>query len=112
MSKIKNIYKIQKTIIDFANGDFHKRLELLDNNSDLDTILAGINMLGEELEDKTISRDYFSSIFNSVSDVLIVFNSKGIITDVNLASEEAFQTAKENIISLYNFRNAERSLKG
>jgi PAS domain S-box-containing protein len=98
MLKIKNIKKIQRTILDYANGNFKRRLDLDGNNQDLDTILVGINMLGEELEHKTISRDYFSNIFDSVSSSLIVFSPKAIITDVNLSAEKTFQKQKKELV--------------
>lgn len=94
-----NLSHFIETITAFVNHEFDYKLELSDGHTIIDAIAAGINFLGEELQHTSISRNYFSNIFNSVSDVLIVFNSKGIITDVNLASEEVFQTAKENIIN-------------
>lgn len=56
----------------FANGNFHKRLPLTGMKDDVDILLAGINMLGEELEQTTKARDYYSSEYSNVSELLMV----------------------------------------
>lgn len=43
----------------------------------------GINILGEELEDRTISRDYFTAIFNRSFSYIFVFNEDRVIIDAN-----------------------------
>lgn len=43
----------------------------------------GINVLGEELEDRTISRDYFTAIFNRSFSYIFVFNENRVIIDAN-----------------------------
>ena len=48
-------------------------------------------MLGEELESITISRDYFTNIFNAVSDMVFILNGRGIIEDANKAAEDQLQ---------------------
>ncbi len=52
---------------------------------EVDAFISGVNMLGEELKDKTISRDYFNNIFNSVSDMVFVLNKQGRIENINHA---------------------------
>ena len=52
---------------------------------EVDAFISGVNMLGEELKDKTISRDYFNNIFNSVSDMVFVLNKQGKIENINHA---------------------------
>lgn len=87
-SEIVNVDAIEEIIIAYANGELHKRLEISDKRDDRDTIIAGINMLGEELEKTTISRDYFMNIYNSVSEILIYIDAEGKILDLNLATEK------------------------
>jgi len=99
-SEITDIDKIGKTIIDFALGDFSGRMEVSGKGDDRDIIIAGINMLGEELEQTTISRDYFSSVYNAVSDILIVTDLNGNITDANEAVQKATGIPKEGLIGL------------
>jgi PAS domain S-box-containing protein len=50
---------------------------------EVDAFISGVNMLGEELKEKTISRDYFNNIFNSVSDMVFVLDKQGKIENIN-----------------------------
>lgn len=43
----------------------------------------GINILGEELEERTISRDYFTAIFNRSFNMIFVFDETNKIIDAN-----------------------------
>lgn len=88
--ELVDIDEIEDIIIAYANGELHKRLDISDKRDDRDTIIAGINMLGEELEKTTISRDYFMNIYNSVSDMLIITDLNGCIVDINLTVEKTF----------------------
>ncbi len=99
-SEIVNVDEIEDIIIAYANGELHKRLDISDKRDDRDTIIAGINMLGEELERTTISRDYFMSIYNSVSDILIITDMEGNIVDLNFASEKTFGKTACQLIGL------------
>lgn len=108
-SEIINVDEIEEIIIAYANGELHKRLEISEAGDNRDTIIAGINMLGEELEKTTISRDYFMSIYNSVSEMLIILDLEGKIQDLNFATETVFcKTLKDlkdiNIKSLISER--------
>lgn len=87
-SEIIDIEEIQKVIIAYANGDFNHRLSYNPSQNERSTIIAGVNMLGEELKEKTISRDFFSSIFNSANEFLTVIDEDGKIIEINKASAE------------------------
>lgn len=56
----------------YASGDFKKQLKVTDKNTVIDAIATGINILGEELERTTISRDYYSKEYNSISEMVLV----------------------------------------
>lgn len=75
--------KINKLLSEYSLGNFHKKLALSPRMDEVDAFIAGVNMLGEELKDRTISRNYFNNIFNSVSDLVFVLNKQGKIEDVN-----------------------------
>jgi PAS domain S-box-containing protein len=99
-SEIVNVDEIQEIIIAFANGNFDKRLAISENRDERDIIVSGINMLGEELEKTTISRNYFMNIYNSVSEILIFINHDGKIVDLNLATERVLQKSLESLIDI------------
>jgi PAS domain S-box-containing protein len=74
---------VTELIFAYANGDFSKKGVISDRRDDLDMLIAGINMLGEELKATTVSRDYFSSLYDAVSDMILVVNNDGLIEDAN-----------------------------
>ena len=84
-TEIVDVDEIHDAIIAYAQGDFSKRLAISCKHDIRDSIVSGINMLGEELEEKTISKNYFSSIYDAVSDILIVLDHNGVVKDSNKA---------------------------
>lgn len=85
-----DIEEIQEILLAFADGDLSKRLEISKERDDSDIIRAGINMIGEELEQSTVSKDYFKSIYNAISDVVIILDNHGEIANVNQAFLNVF----------------------
>jgi len=59
--------KIRQLLSAYSIGDFDKKLAVSKKMDEVDAFISGVNMLGEELKERTISRDYFNNIFNSVS---------------------------------------------
>lgn len=96
-NELENIDEIEEIIIAYANGELHRRLEITGARDYRDVIIAGINMLGEELEKTTISRDYFMNIYNSVSEILIITDIDGKISDMNFAAQK---TLNKTILEL------------
>lgn len=91
----KRLKEINSRLIEYSTGHFNKRIKITDKKDELDAISNGINMLGEELNDATISKIYFNSIFNSLSEMVFILNKKGIIQDVNKAGEKKLQLSKK-----------------
>lgn len=59
----------------------------------------GINILGEELEERTISRDYFTAIFNRSFSYIFVFNEEKNILDANVPALRKMKiNSKEQLI--------------
>lgn len=75
--------KLNKQLSEYSLGKFDRKLRLSSRLDEVDAFIAGVNMLGEELKDKTISRDYFNNIFNSVSDMVFVLNKQGKVENIN-----------------------------
>jgi PAS domain S-box-containing protein len=82
-SEIVDIEKVKELIFAFANGDYLKRAEISEARDERDTILQSINMLGDELLETTVSRDYFSSIYNAVAEMLFLINEDLTIDEYN-----------------------------
>lgn len=75
--------QINELLLSYASGDYHARGSVSTSRDEFDSIIKGINMVGEELLSTTISLDYFSSIYNAVSEMLFVVTQQGIIESVN-----------------------------
>lgn len=79
----ERFYKIQKQLAAYSLGNFDKKIAPSRRLDEVDAFIVGVNILGEELKDKTISRDYFNSIFDSVSDMVFVLDKEGRIENIN-----------------------------
>jgi len=81
-SQIKEIHDL---LIAYAEGEYHRKGKVSEDRDEIDMIIAGVNMLGEELLGTTVSRDYFSGIYNAVSNMVLVLSLRGEIEDSNSA---------------------------
>ncbi len=77
--------KISELFVQFSNGNFDYRIELSEKLDEVDAFISSINMLGEELKEITISKEFFNNVFNSVSDLIFVLAIDGTIKSVNKA---------------------------
>ena len=83
----ERLKKINSLLSEYSTGRFDRQLVLSEKLDETDAIINGINMLGQELNAITISRNYFTNIFNTVSDMVFVLNSRGVIENVNNSGE-------------------------
>ena len=89
----RRLKDIRKRLIHYATGKFDGYPLLISSRLDeIDAIMTGINILGEELKSVTISRNYFNNIFNGVSDMVFLVNTKGVIQDMNKAAIEFLES--------------------
>ena len=89
---------LEDTLLAYSHCDFTKKLALSENLDTLDSIMSGINMLGEELEETTIKRDFFNSAFHSITDSLVVIDNAGVIIDFNESFIVLTEYKKEDVI--------------
>lgn len=82
---------------EYSNGHFGRQLPISEHLDDIDAFSAAINMLGEELQERTVSMDYFNAIFHSVRDMLFILESDGIIRDLNRAASDTLGYGKEQM---------------
>jgi PAS domain S-box-containing protein len=87
--------KITSVLIDYSTGHFGPRLRVSKSLDEVDAVIAGINMLGEELQATTISKNYFNNIFNTVSDMIFVVNQHGKIINANKAACDKLGISEE-----------------
>jgi PAS domain S-box-containing protein len=89
--------KINKLLTEYALGNFSKKMRLSPQLDEVDSFIACINMLGEELRETTISKNYFDNIFSSVSDMIFVLDLNGKIL---ITSESVHDTLNRTSIHL------------
>ena len=82
----KRIDEISQLIVEVANGNFDYKLDQSGSYDELDGIIGGINMLGEELKVSTVSKDFIESIYKCVVDTLIILRPDLSIERVNDAA--------------------------
>lgn len=90
--------ELEDAILAYSHGDFSKKLVLSPKLDPIDSLMSGVNMLGEELEEITINRDYFNSAFHSITDSLVVIDNSGTIIDLNESFICLLELQKEDIL--------------
>src|SRR5687767_6387537 len=96
MSK-KQLDEISNLLLAYSAGEYHVKGAISDEVDELDMIISGINMLGEELLTTNVSRDFFSSIFNSVSDLVFIVGEDGLLIDANETVVRTFEVNADTI---------------
>lgn len=84
-TQIDEIYKL---IMHLASGNLHYRASLSGESDELDAITVGINVLAEELNSTTVSRNYLDRVFKSVADMFFILQTDFTIIEVNEAVEK------------------------
>lgn len=106
------IDEISDLLLSYSAGDYHVKGEISENFDEIDMIISGINMLGEELRSTNVSKEYFSSIFNTVTDLVMIVGENGKLVDVNQAVVDLMGYSKDELlkISLVRLLNDPKSL--
>jgi len=77
--------KILETITRYSHADFSSGNPVDSGDEELDAIMTGLNMLGEELQANVISLDFLKEILSTLGDYIIVVDSYYEILFVNHA---------------------------
>lgn len=88
-------------IAEVANGNFDYQLNVSEAGDELDAIISGVSMLGQELKSSTVSRDFMQSIYQGVVDMLLVLNTDYTIRNVNEAFEEITGFKEADLVGLH-----------
>jgi PAS domain S-box-containing protein len=90
--------KIRRLLTAYSLGNFDRKLTVSKRMDEVDAFIAGVNMLGEELKERTISRNYFNNIYNSVSDMVFVLDKQGKIENINTQVSHHLQYSLDFLI--------------
>ncbi|MGZ5303182.1 MAG: PAS domain-containing protein, partial [Bacteroidia bacterium] len=114
LSRDQQIERIHALIMELASGNLSQRAAVSDDFDELDAITIGINMLAEELQATTVSKDYLGRIYRGVVDILLVLNPDYTIQAVNAAVIKQLHYTEEELIgkpvSVLFYRNEPKSL--
>ncbi|MEP1033169.1 ATP-binding protein [Ekhidna sp.] len=97
----ERIEEISELIFEVANGNFDYTIEPSGEDDDLDAIISGVNMLGQELKISTVSRDHIQSMYEGVIDLIIVMDLNMNVKQVNSAFTQALGLDEKNVIEKY-----------
>lgn len=86
-------------IFEIANGNYNFRLQRSDENNELDGLIGGINMLGEEIKASTVSRNYLQNIYKGVIDLLIILKKDFTIEIANHQVLSSLGYTKDQLIN-------------
>ncbi|MGV3640757.1 MAG: response regulator [Adhaeribacter sp.] len=81
----EKIEEIITLIAEVANGNFDYKIDASGTGDELDAVISGVSMLGQELKNSTVSRDFMQSIYQGVVDMLLVLDTDFTIRNVNEA---------------------------
>lgn len=94
----KRLVNIRKLVAAYSAGDFSRRIGLSDNLDETDAVISALHMLGEELAALTVSRDYFTDLFDAMSEMALVVTPQGDIEQLNKAVTERLGYARSGLI--------------
>jgi PAS domain S-box-containing protein len=97
--KLENqIDEFNNTLLDYAQHKYAKQIGLLGEDDILNSLATSINLLGEELNHSTITKNYLEDIFNSITDMLIVVDEMGYIDSINNATACTLNYPKSKLL--------------
>lgn len=100
----KNLNTIINLLLELASGNLEAKGKISPRNDDYDAIITGINILTEELQQTTVSKDYLSSIYKGIADMLFILDKNENVKELNEAALASLQI-KDSLIIGNPFRN-------
>ena len=83
LDKNTRLERISELIFELARGNFNFKVPVTTHEDELEAIVHGIEMLGEELKASTVSRNYLDSVLKGIVDLLFIVDVNGNILSVN-----------------------------
>ena len=102
-TKDPRIEQIMEQILRFARSDFRVRIPVSGKGDELDAIIAGMNTLGEQMDEKAGSGPDFRTLFESSPGLYLVLSTDLKIVAVSNAYLEATMTKREEITGRHLF---------
>ena len=97
-SQPERLEKISDMLLSLANHNFDVEYDVSDKHDDFDALLTGLTILGQELKQSTVSKEYLTSIYKGIVDMLIIIDVNGVITDINTHVEKTLVYKRSELI--------------
>lgn len=75
--------ELMHALVSYADGNYNINLDPVGDSDIADSFRVAIKMLGEQLQETTVSLDFFLNIYNSVDSMVFVLDKTGKIFDAN-----------------------------
>lgn len=90
------IDKINFQALQYSLHNYNIKTELSRKDDFFDSLITAMNMLGEELNYSTITRQYLNDVFNAIPDLIFVLDNHGFIQSYNSTiNQELFYSDEE-----------------
>lgn len=111
----KRLSNMVELIVQFGQGSFHARGELTEEDDHLNTIMAGLNMLGEELmryrEEIQKSEKRFRAMIEYSKDAIAIISKTGEVTYLSPNNENILGYTNEETAKTIQDKDKERLKK-
>ena len=94
------IDQVNNQVLQYAQNNYFYKIEPTNEDDLFDSMITSLNMLGEEINFSTVTKEYFTDIFNTIPDFVIVVNERGKIQTVNQNVLNELEEAENDIINL------------
>lgn len=78
--------RISELIFEFARGNYNFRIPITAYEDELEAIVHGIEMLGQELQASTVSKNYLDSLVKGIVDLLFIVDAQGNLISLSDAA--------------------------
>lgn len=112
----QQIQELTEIAMAYYNGETVGEIPVY-NNDELDALALGIDMLGQELHEQIVSKDYFGTLFRESNQQIFILNRKGQVQHINKKAVETITTDltyEEDtfcILQLFEFPTGSRRLE-
>lgn len=93
----KQIDEFNDILLRYAHHIYRTDVRYTDEDDVLNSLAVSIQLLGEELNHSTITKNFLEDIFNSMTDLLIVVDAIGYINSVNSATALILNYTQEEL---------------
>ncbi len=91
------IDKINFQALQYSLHNYNIKTERSNKDDFFDSLITAMNMLGEELNYSTITRQYLNDVFNAIPDLIFVLDNHGIIQSYNHSVNQELLFSEEEL---------------